>query len=47
MTNDNNLLRRQKVTVLGGAGGVGQALTLLLKQSNLISELAIYDISND
>ncbi|KAI8991149.1 malate dehydrogenase, NAD-dependent [Mycotypha africana] len=35
-----------KVTVCGASGGIGQPLSLLLKQSNLISQLALYDIVN-
>lgn len=35
-----------KVAVLGAAGGIGQPLSLLLKQSNLVSELALYDVVN-
>ncbi|KAI8877750.1 malate dehydrogenase, NAD-dependent [Backusella circina FSU 941] len=35
-----------KVTVCGASGGIGQPLSLLLKQSNLISHLALYDIVN-
>ncbi|KAI6651509.1 malate dehydrogenase [Oopsacas minuta] len=35
-----------KVSVLGAAGGIGQPLSLLLKQSPLISHLALYDIVN-
>lgn len=35
-----------KVTVCGASGGIGQPLSLLLKQSNLISHLALYDIIN-
>jgi len=35
-----------KVAVAGAAGGIGQPLGLLLKQSPLISELALYDIVN-
>lgn len=34
-----------KVTVCGGSGGIGQPLSLLLKQSPIIQELAIYDIA--
>lgn len=30
--------------MLGGAGGIGQPMALLLKQSPLISKLALYDI---
>uniref|UniRef100_A0A1B6K9S9 Malate dehydrogenase n=1 Tax=Graphocephala atropunctata TaxID=36148 RepID=A0A1B6K9S9_9HEMI len=33
-----------KVTVLGASGGIGQPLSLLLKNSNLITELALYDV---
>ena len=33
-----------KVTVLGAAGGVGQPLSMLLKLSPEIDELACYDI---
>ncbi|KAI8969652.1 malate dehydrogenase, NAD-dependent [Pilobolus umbonatus] len=35
-----------KVTVCGAAGGIGQPLSLLLKQSNLITHLSLYDIVN-
>lgn len=38
--------RHAKVSVLGAAGGIGQPLSLLLKQSTLISELALYDVAN-
>lgn len=35
-----------KITVLGAAGGIGQALALLLKtQMPANSELALYDIA--
>lgn len=33
-----------KVAVAGASGGIGQPLSLLLKQSPLISELSLYDI---
>ncbi|KAK9737415.1 lactate/malate dehydrogenase, alpha/beta C-terminal domain [Popillia japonica] len=33
-----------KVTVVGAAGGIGQPLSMLLKQSDLITELSLYDI---
>jgi len=33
-----------KVVVIGAAGGIGQPLSLLLKNSPLVSELALYDI---
>lgn len=36
--------RQAKVTVLGAAGGIGQPLSLLLKQSPLITQLNLYDI---
>ena len=35
-----------KATVIGAAGGIGQPLSLLLKQSPLVSELSLYDIVN-
>ena len=35
-----------KVTILGASGGIGQPLSLILKQNALISELALYDIAN-
>lgn len=35
-----------KVAVLGAAGGIGQPLSLLLKSSNLIGELSLYDVAN-
>ncbi|KAI9259438.1 malate dehydrogenase, NAD-dependent [Phascolomyces articulosus] len=35
-----------KVTVCGAAGGIGQPLSLLLKQSPRISHLSLYDIVN-
>ncbi|KAM0747843.1 malate dehydrogenase, NAD-dependent [Meredithblackwellia eburnea MCA 4105] len=33
-----------KVTLVGAAGGIGQPLALLLKQSPLITELALFDV---
>ncbi|XP_001622276.2 malate dehydrogenase, mitochondrial [Nematostella vectensis] len=38
--------RQSKVAILGAAGGIGQPMSLLLKQSPLISHLALYDIVN-
>lgn len=35
-----------KVAVLGASGGIGQPLTLLLKQSPLVTHLALYDIAH-
>ncbi|KAJ5882184.1 uncharacterized protein N7529_000856 [Penicillium soppii] len=35
-----------KAVVLGAAGGIGQPLSLLLKASPLIDELALYDVVN-
>lgn len=35
-----------KVAVLGAAGGIGQPLSLLLKQSPLVTELSLYDVVN-
>lgn len=36
--------RQTKVTVLGAGGGIGQPLSLLLKQDPLVSSLNLYDI---
>lgn len=33
-----------KVAVCGASGGIGQPLSLLLKQSSLVTELSLYDI---
>lgn len=33
-----------KVAVAGASGGIGQPLSLLLKQSPLVTELSLYDI---
>merc|ERR1711907_313965 len=35
-----------KVAVVGAAGGIGQPLSLLLKQSSLVSHLSLFDIVN-
>lgn len=35
-----------KVAVLGASGGIGQPLSLLLKQSPLVSHLSLYDIAH-
>lgn len=35
-----------KAVVAGAAGGIGQPLSLLLKTSPLIDELALYDVVN-
>jgi len=40
VTNSNNV----KVAVMGAAGGIGQPLSLLLKQSHKLDELSLYDI---
>jgi len=37
-------LRAFKVAVMGGAGGIGQPLSLLMKQNPIVSELSVYDI---
>jgi malate dehydrogenase len=39
-----SLTKAAKVTILGAAGGIGQPLSLLVKQSPLVSELALHDI---
>lgn len=36
--------RNVKVAVCGASGGIGQPLSLLLKESPLVSELSLYDI---
>ena len=33
-----------KVAVMGASGGIGQPMSLLLKQSPLITEISLYDI---
>lgn len=38
--------KNSRVAVLGAAGGIGQPMSLLLKQCPLISHLALYDIVN-
>eukprot|EP00051_Salpingoeca_urceolata_P026436 m.477292 g.477292 ORF g.477292 m.477292 type:complete len:375 (-) comp20801_c0_seq1:136-1260(-) len=38
--------RRDKVAVLGGAGGIGQPLSLLLKLDPLVTDLAVYDVAH-
>jgi len=35
-----------KVAVLGGAGGIGQPLSLLLKQNTSVTKLAVFDIAH-
>jgi len=37
--------KRFKVSVVGAAGGIGQPLSLLLKQSDCVSELSLYDVA--
>jgi malate dehydrogenase len=37
---------KAKVAVLGAVGGIGQPLSLLLKNSPLIGELSLYDVAN-
>eukprot|EP00835_Amoeboradix_gromovi_P004271 NODE_323_length_10965_cov_0.441561.p3 type:complete len:361 gc:universal NODE_323_length_10965_cov_0.441561:1264-182(-) len=39
-----SISKQYKVSVLGAAGGIGQPLSLLLKQSSLVKELSLYDI---
>ena len=38
--------RDVKVAVLGASGGIGQPLSLLFKQSPLVTELSLYDVVN-
>lgn len=35
-----------KVAILGASGGIGQPLSLLMKQSPLVTELSLYDVVN-
>merc|ERR1712080_294122 len=37
---------KMKATVIGAAGGIGQPLSLLLKQSPYVSDLSLYDVVN-
>lgn len=39
-------LKNRKVAVLGASGGIGQPLSLLIKQSPLVNELSLYDIAH-
>lgn len=32
--------------MLGGAGGIGQPLSLLLKKSKFVTSLSVYDVAN-
>lgn len=38
--------RQTKVAVLGASGGIGQPMSLLIKQSPLVSHLSLYDIAH-
>lgn len=38
--------RNYKVAVLGAAGGIGQPLSLFLKQSDKVKELSVYDVAH-
>lgn len=40
------LQNNAKVAVLGASGGIGQPLSLLLKNSPLVSQLNLYDIAH-
>lgn len=48
LTNEGDLYLQgnAKVAVLGASGGIGQPLSLLLKQSPLVTELSLYDIAH-
>jgi len=37
---------QKQVTILGAAGGIGQPLSLLMKQSPLVTQLNLYDLVN-
>lgn len=34
------------MAVLGASGGIGQPMSLLLKQSPLVTDLALYDVAH-
>jgi len=38
--------RQAKVAILGASGGIGQPMSLLVKQNPLVSHLALYDIAH-
>jgi len=38
-------LQHTKVAVVGAAGGIGQPLSMLLKMSPFVSELALFDVA--
>merc|ERR1712166_636411 len=40
----NTLAAQSKVCVVGGGGGIGQPLSLLLKQNSLVSHVAVFDM---
>ncbi|OAF70185.1 hypothetical protein A3Q56_02081 [Intoshia linei] len=42
----HNYKMQKKVTVLGASGGIGQPLSMLLKLSERIGQLTLYDIAN-
>eukprot|EP00939_MAST-03C_sp_MAST-3C-sp1_P004096 g4096.t1 len=39
-----HLTRGYKVVVVGGAGGIGQPMSLLMTNNNLVTEMAVYDV---
>jgi hypothetical protein len=41
-----NKKTQPKVAVLGASGGIGQPLSLLLKQHPAVGHLALYDVAN-
>lgn len=40
------LQQNAKVAVMGASGGIGQPMSLLFKESSLVTELSLYDITN-
>lgn len=44
-TNMAQPTRGYKVAIVGAAGGIGQPLALLAKQSHLVSQLSLYDVA--
>ena len=45
-SDDFFIKKSYKVAVLGGAGGIGQPLSLLLKQNTSVTKLAVFDIAH-
>lgn len=42
----NVIQRNYKVAVLGGSGGIGQPLSMFMKQCRMVTELSVYDVAH-